>query len=73
MHRLVLMDTSGLDALQQLHRALARQEIALVLCDLNEQPLDLVRRSGFGALLGDDRVRPDLSSALASVASAGSS
>ncbi|MET0348343.1 MAG: SulP family inorganic anion transporter [Rhizobacter sp.] len=73
MHRLVLMDTSGLDALQQLHRALARQEIALVLCDLNEQPLDLVRRSGFGALLGDDRLRPDLSSALASVASAGSS
>jgi len=73
MHRLVSMDTSGLDALQQLHRALARQGIPLVLCDLNEQPLDLVRRSGFAAVLGEDRVRPDLASALASVAPPSSS
>jgi len=38
-----------------------------VLCDLNEQPLDLVRRSGFAALLGEHQVHPDLASALASV------
>jgi len=70
MHRLVSMDTSGLDALQQLHRALARQGVRLVLCDLNEQPADLVRRSGFADLLGAEHVRPDLASALAAVAAA---
>lgn len=64
MHQLVSMDTSGLDALQQLHRTLARQGVALVLCELNEQPLDLVRRSGFDALLGEGRVAPDLAQAL---------
>ncbi|KQV90457.1 SulP family inorganic anion transporter [Rhizobacter sp. Root1221] len=64
MHQLVSMDTSGLDALQQLHRTLARQGVALVLCELNDQPLSLVRRSGFDALLGEGRVAPDLAQAL---------
>ena len=64
MHRLVSMDTSGLDALQQLHRTLARQGVRLLLCDLNEQPLDLVRRSGFDALLGNGHVTLDLETAL---------
>jgi SulP family sulfate permease len=52
MHQLVSMDTTGLDALHQLHRTLARQGVALVLCALNEQPAGLVERSGFGASLG---------------------
>jgi SulP family sulfate permease len=60
MHRLVSMDTSGLDALAQLHRALVRQGVALVVCDLNEQPLDLVHRSGFDAVLGSGRMAPNL-------------
>jgi sulfate permease, SulP family len=60
MHRLVLLDTSGLDALQQLHRALQRRGIALVLANVNEQPLSLVRRSGFEAQLGADNIVPTL-------------
>jgi sulfate permease, SulP family len=64
MHRLVLMDTSGLDALQQLHRTLKRQRVALLLCDLNEQALELIRRSDFDAVLGADNLLPDLPSAL---------
>jgi len=64
MHQLVSMDSSGLDALQQLHRALARRGLPLLLCHLNEQPLDLVRRSGFEALLGPGHVAADLDTAL---------
>ena len=68
MHRLVLMDSSGLDALEQLHRTLKRQGVQLLMCDLNEQPLTLIRRAEFDALLGEDKLLPDLASALASLA-----
>jgi SulP family sulfate permease len=64
MHRLVLMDTSGLDALERLHRALERQGVQLLLCDINEQPRGLIRRSGFEATLGADRMHADLAAAL---------
>ncbi|HXD05953.1 MAG TPA: SulP family inorganic anion transporter [Burkholderiaceae bacterium] len=47
--QLISMDTTGLDALMQLRRALLRRSVRLVLSELNEQPLSLVRRSGFEA------------------------
>jgi SulP family sulfate permease len=60
MHRLISMDTSGLDALQQLHRTLARRDVALVLANVNEQPLSLIRRSGFEARIGAENIVPKL-------------
>ncbi len=66
MHRLILMDSSGLDALEQFHRTLKRQNIALVLANVNEQPLMLIRRSGFEAVLGADAIVPSVAEALQS-------
>jgi SulP family sulfate permease len=43
MQRLVLMDSSGLDALEQMHRALQGQGTALCLAQVNEQPPGLMR------------------------------
>ena len=63
MHRLVLLDTSGLDALQQLHRTLKKLDIVLVLAHVNEQPLSLIRRSGFSAILGEDAIVPTVAGA----------
>jgi sulfate permease, SulP family len=63
MHRLISMDTSGLDALAQLHRALKKRGIALVLADVNEQPLSLMRRSGFAAVIGEDSIVPTVGAA----------
>jgi SulP family sulfate permease len=62
--RMVLIDSSGLDALKQLHKLLARQQVGLLLCDLNEQPLALMERSGFLATLGERHLQPDLAAAL---------
>ena len=70
MHRLVSMDTSGLDVLEQLHHTLHRHGVRLVLCDVNEQPLSLMRRGEFDALLGAANLFPDLQSALADLAAA---
>jgi SulP family sulfate permease len=63
MHRLISMDTSGLDALQQFHRALMGRGIALVLANVNEQPLSLIRRSGFEQVLGPEQIVPTVSAA----------
>ncbi|HEY9065374.1 MAG TPA: SulP family inorganic anion transporter [Burkholderiaceae bacterium] len=66
-HQLVSIDNSGLDALLQLHRALERRSTRLVLCALNEQPLGLIKQSGFDAVLGDANLVPDLAAALGSL------
>ncbi|MEQ1805383.1 MAG: SulP family inorganic anion transporter [Burkholderiaceae bacterium] len=64
MNRLISMDTSGLDALQQLHRTLQRQGIALVLANVTEQPLALIHRTGFDAILGADAIVPSVAEAV---------
>ena len=63
MHRLISIDTSGIDALEQLHRTLKRRGIALVLANVNPQPLGLIRRSGFEAEIGADQIVPTMAEA----------
>ncbi|WP_457444700.1 SulP family inorganic anion transporter [Roseateles sp. P5_E4] len=60
MHRLIVMDTSGVEALRELHRTLAKRSVALVLANINAQPLDLLRRSGLAAELGDAAIVPSI-------------
>jgi len=67
MQRLVSMDTTGLDSLVQLHKTLQRMGARLVLCDVNEQPMGLIRRAGFDRQLGDAGVQPHLDAALQSL------
>ena len=56
MHRMISLDTSGLEALAQLHRTLQRRGVALVLAHVNEQPLSLMRRAGFEDVLGAENI-----------------
>ncbi|MBC7942738.1 MAG: STAS domain-containing protein [Chitinophagaceae bacterium] len=63
MQRLVLMDSSGLDALEQMHRTLQRMGVALVLANVNEQPLALMHAAGFDAVLGVENIVPSVSAA----------
>ena len=60
LHQLISIDTSGLDALVQLQRTLARQGQRLVLCGLNEQPASLIARGGLTEALGPDGIHADL-------------
>lgn len=64
MHRLIAMDTSGLDALEQLQRELSRRGITLWIAEVNEQPRSLMERSGFAAHLGEQAFAPTLAEAL---------
>jgi SulP family sulfate permease len=64
LHQVINLDTTCLDALESLHRGLTRRGAVLLLCDANEQPLSLMRRSGFLATLGPENLLPGLSAAL---------
>lgn len=45
-HQLISLDTTGLDALEQLQRSLSKRNGRLVVCGLNAQPRSLLERSG---------------------------
>ena len=64
MHRLISMDTSGIDALEQLRKVLARRHVALMLCEMNPQPASLVKRSELDVQLGVDNICGTLDEAL---------
>ncbi|HMN93353.1 MAG TPA: SulP family inorganic anion transporter [Hydrogenophaga sp.] len=48
---LISLDTTGLDALEQLHKAITKRGGRLGIVGLNEQPRSLMERSGFAAHL----------------------
>jgi sulfate permease, SulP family len=50
-HLLVSLDTTGLDALEQLHKAVQRRGGQLEITGLQPQPASLMARSGFAARL----------------------
>lgn len=52
-HMMITLDTTGLHALEQLHKAVDKRGGQLVLIGLNEQPRSLIQRSGFADKLDD--------------------
>jgi SulP family sulfate permease len=64
MARLIQLDTTGLEGLENLLDKLKKRGCTLIVCGVNSQPGSLLYRSGFIDHLGDDNVCPDLSKAL---------
>lgn len=64
MHKVINIDTTGLDALEALHKTLARRGGRLILVDLNEQPASLLNRSGMMKEIGLHNVFEDMEGAL---------
>ncbi|MGE0311147.1 MAG: SulP family inorganic anion transporter [Lautropia sp.] len=67
MNRVINLDTTGLDALETLHRTIVDNGCRLVIAEATEQPLSLMRRSGFVQRLGEANLYDSLDDALASV------
>ena len=63
-HQLISIDTTGIDALQALAGSLKEEGGQLILCHLNQQPRELVRRSGFENIIGTEFVLPSYEAAL---------
>ncbi len=64
MHQTINMDNSGLDALESLQRLITRRGGLMMIAGANEQPLMLMKRSGFVKRLGEDNLRSSLEDAL---------
>ncbi len=59
--QLVHLDTSGLDALRQLHKVVLQRGGTLHMENLQPQPQEVIDRSGFGAELVANRASPEVS------------
>ncbi len=68
MHKVINIDTTGLEALEGLLRLLKARAGRLIVVGLNEQPLSLMRRSGFLDKLGEQNRFEDLESAFEALA-----
>ena len=58
--QLVHLDTSGLDALRQLHKAVLLRGGTLHLENLQPQPLEVIERAGFAAELAQNRASEEV-------------
>ncbi len=64
MSRLVQLDTTGLEGLENLRDKLSKRQCSLLVCGVNSQPGSLLRRSGFLERIGRDNHQPTLTRAL---------
>ncbi len=64
MHQVINLDSTGLDAIESLHRVLREEGSQLVLAGLTPQPISLIHRSGFIRDIGEANLVPDLQAAL---------
>jgi SulP family sulfate permease len=69
MHQVINLDTSGLDSLQSLLTQLEKRGATLIIAEPNEQPMSLLRRSGFLQVMGAHNVFEHLDDALAALRS----
>ena len=65
LSHLLNLDTTGLEALEQLHDILDKRGGALILCGPPQQPASLLHRSGFAQHLGQDHILSSLEEARA--------
>ena len=63
LKNLIYVDSSGADALMALAQVCQKKRVALFVCGLNHQPLDIARRTGFLEFIGHN-VSPDYESGL---------
>jgi SulP family sulfate permease len=64
MHKVINVDTTGLEILETLHRKLVRSGKTLILAAPNDQPRSLFERSGFVERLTPDNLTIDIAAAL---------
>lgn len=58
------LDATAMNALKQLHKKCRAQNVALVLSHVNEQPLDVMKKSGFYDAVGAENFCPHIDDAL---------
>jgi SulP family sulfate permease len=75
MKNVIYIDSSGIDAMDDLHRQCTSSGITLIVCGLSHQPLETLKRSGLLARISPecicDDLRAGISAALHQIATSG--
>jgi SulP family sulfate permease len=69
LKNVIYVDSSGADTLNDLARACRKNGVRLIMCGLNNQPLDIAKRSGLTDTLGPDHLFADLKFGMAAATS----
>ena len=64
VHNVINIDTTAMDALETVHERVMRDNGRMLIAGANEQPLSIMRRSGFIQRLGEENLRHSLDDAL---------
>ncbi len=64
LKNVLYMDTSGLEALEQLHASCTKAGVRMLVAGAIDQPASLIERSGFAVVLGAENRHPSLEAAL---------
>jgi SulP family sulfate permease len=64
LRALINMDTTAIDAMEDLHRTLALKGTTLIVCGAQAHPRSLIERSRFDRTLGEGNLQPDLAAGL---------
>lgn len=64
LKNVIYIDSSGADTLNDLARTCTKNEVRLMVCGLNHQPLDIAQRCGFVNLVGRAYLYPDLATGI---------
>ncbi len=64
VHNVINIDTTAMDALETVHDRVMRGNGRMLIAGANEQPLSIMRRSGFIRRLGEENLRLSLDDAL---------
>jgi SulP family sulfate permease len=65
LKNLIYIDTSGADSLMALARSCRKKQVRLIVCGVEHQPLDMMRRCGLLTQLPEHDLLPDLGQGLA--------
>jgi SulP family sulfate permease len=60
MKNVIYIDSSGIDAIDDLHRQCTSSDLVLILCGLSHQPLETLKQSGLLARISTENICDDL-------------
>ena len=64
MRSVPALDSTAMNALQNLAKICESKGISLVFSHVNEQPMRVMKKAGFIELVGEENFRPNISAAL---------
>ncbi|MBR5134607.1 MAG: STAS domain-containing protein [Clostridia bacterium] len=64
MRSVTALDSTAMNALEKLHRYCDENAVVMVLSHINEQPMKVIRKAKFDAVMGEENICVDISAAI---------